>query len=294
MHSFNVAYIPKIETALNAYTTFNLTDTRHTLENAMHYSTMGKSKRFRPLICIASHHLFSSDTDAIMPMACAIELIHTYSLIHDDLPAMDDDILRRGQPTCHIKFGEDTAILAGDTLQAYAFELMATHLTPHFNATCILQAISYIAKASGILGMSGGQVLDLNADPSQHTDAYLSHTHQLKTGALIQAAITAPAILAKATDEIHHHLTAFGHHLGLLFQITDDIIDVTSTTEQLGKSANKDTDQNKLTYVQFWGLDGAKKQATIHATTAIEHLQALDYDTSILRAFVDTIRSRKS
>ncbi|MEK7298533.1 MAG: polyprenyl synthetase family protein [Candidatus Margulisiibacteriota bacterium] len=291
--AFFETFRPQIDQAMSGYLTFGLTDPRHRLEEAMQYAVLAPAKRIRPFICIATFALFSKDTFKILPVACAFEIVHTYSLIHDDLPAMDNDDFRRGQPTVHKKFGEDIAILAGDTLNTFCFELLAAELPAHYAADKILAAMVYMSRAFGIHGMSGGQVLDLAG--SQHSDsqAYLEKTHALKTGAMLKACVMVPAILEGADDPTLASLDRFGTHLGLLFQIVDDILDVTGTTEDLGKTGGKDIMQNKLTYVSFLGLDGAKEAAAVQATSAKDALSALsNRNTDTLNALITFILTR--
>ncbi len=269
------------------------------LQNAMVYSSIGTSKQYRPLLTIASHHLFSNQVDAILPLAAAIEMIHSYSLIHDDLPAMDNDTLRRGKPTCHIQYDEATAILAGDTLQCLAFELLATQLPTTFEAKECLTAITYLCQTLGINGMAGGQQMDIDATNTPITEPtkdYLTHMHQLKTGALIRSCIVIPAILNQASPEIQKHLTDYATHLGLLFQITDDILDETPSAN-LGKTAGKDSSQNKLTYIQIYGINTTKAMANAEAKAAKESLQQLPFKKAsiqILNDFVDFTIQRNS
>lgn len=290
---FKQTYIPIITQALDNYLTFNLSDPRSKLESAIKHSTLAPSKRFRPLLTIATHQLFSVDAKPIIPLACAFEMVHTYSLIHDDLPAMDNDTLRRGLPTCHVKYGQDIAILAGDTLQIYAFELLSKTLHEYFQPEQILKCIQLMSHSFGILGMSGGQVLDLDTLSSKpNSESYLVHTHKLKTGAMIKACIETVTMLHNRPTEEQDTLSQFGAHLGLLFQITDDIIDITSSAETLGKSSQKDIEQNKLTYVSLWGLEGAIKKANQEAEAAYHCLDQLPYDTRLLHEFIDWVSKR--
>lgn len=248
------------EKDLLSYITSNQSDKRALLEEAMTYSLMAKGKRFRPMLVIATFLMFSSDLKKIMPLACAIEMSHTYSLIHDDLPAMDNDDFRRGALTCHKKFGEDIAILAGDTLNTYAYEILSSEL--NYDSKKVLDVIMNFSKAQGIDGMAGGQMLDLVGNSSQKKAAHhLETTHRLKTGKIIESCILLPAILENAPDRIKQLLKEFGQIVGLLFQITDDILDVVGTSKELGKTSNKDVEQNKLTYVTYYGLDTAKSMA---------------------------------
>ncbi|NQY74293.1 MAG: polyprenyl synthetase family protein, partial [Candidatus Margulisbacteria bacterium] len=247
LKTLNNTYKPILEEALQSYTTFDITDTRETLAKAIHYSVTANAKRIRPFIALSVFKMFSQNVEKILPFCCAVEMIHTYSLIHDDLPAMDDDDLRRGIPTCHKKFGENIAILAGDTLNTYAFEILSTELPNHYDAVKVLTVIKDLTIAFGIQGMAGGQALDLSSNSFSHEK--LVHIHSLKTGAVLRACTTIPAYLENAPPQVYQVLYRFGTHLGLLFQIVDDILDVQGTSEALGKSPNKDFKQDKLTYV---------------------------------------------
>lgn len=255
-------------------------DERHELMRAMRYATTAGGKRMRPILAMATYQLFAERPDPIMPLAVALELTHTYSLIHDDLPAMDNDTLRRGKPTCHIQFGEDMAILAGDTLNTYAFECL-TQLA--FPADRVIQAIRCFANACGANGMSGGQVIDLKSDV--HSKPCVELMHRLKTGALIEASVCIPALLAGAPPAVVAACRAFGSELGLLFQIKDDILDVTGD-QQLGKTPHKDAAQSKQTYCSTHGMDGAilaMETCAENARTALSHLP---YDTTLLASAV--------
>lgn len=255
------SYKDAVDTTLTRLSYAAYPDARQEIQQAIEYSLFAKGKRIRPVLMLMSYALFKKDTVPILPAACALECIHTYSLIHDDLPAMDNDDYRRGQLTSHKKFGEDMAILAGDALQTLAFSWMSTHLTEYFRPEAILSAIQVLADASGINGMIGGQVLDIKGHLSQQDAAYLEHLHHKKTGALITASLTIPSILLQRCAQDIDTLRHLGHHLGLLFQVVDDILDVTGTQESLGKTANKDVEQQKLTYISLFGLERATQIA---------------------------------
>lgn len=284
--------LPKIEEALLTFLPQKPNDVRSSLHNAMHYSVTAKAKRIRPLLTLLSHQLFSDNPQKIMPLACAIELIHTYSLIHDDLPAMDNDDYRRGQLTCHKKYGEAIAILAGDTLNTFGFELLAEELPKYFHPTACLKVISKLGHALGLEGMSGGQTLDLFGTKTQQDLNYLESTHLKKTGAMIQACLYLPAILEEKEEEVQTHLYQFGTHLGLLFQITDDILDVVGSSKDLGKTSGKDHQQQKLTYVSLSGIEGARKLAKNEAQKAQEILTQMNYTTQLLSDMVTRIEMR--
>jgi len=229
------------------------------LRAAMHYSLKAGGKRIRPALLLATFDLFGGNGPNPFPAACAIEFIHTYSLIHDDLPALDNDDLRRGVPTCHKKFGEALAILAGDALLTEAFHLIGRAYVDR--PALGLRLVIEIASAAGAAGMVGGQVLDtVNVEPTAPIET-VEQVHRMKTGALITAAVRCGAILAGADEASLVALTTYARHLGLAFQVTDDILDVTSNTEELGKSIGKDAAQHKTTYVSAWGVEKSRAYA---------------------------------
>ncbi|RAP39229.1 farnesyl-diphosphate synthase [Candidatus Marinamargulisbacteria bacterium SCGC AAA071-K20] len=283
--SFSEQYKPEFDVYLASVLSASYTDKRQLLADSMNYSCINKGKRVRPLLSIASALLFEENVQDILPFSAALEMIHTYSLIHDDLPAMDNDDFRRGQPTNHKRFGEDMAILAGDCLLTLAFEVMSTQLSPQFDAKEILASIQYLSKECGQIGLIGGQVLDINHEGTSE-ESTLKKIHKLKTGALIKTAIVVPALLYKADPKQITLLEEFGKKIGLLFQIVDDILDVTQTSEALGKTANKDLEQNKLTYVRLYGLDKSKELVRETATEALDTLEKLTLDTKALTHFV--------
>jgi geranylgeranyl diphosphate synthase, type II len=237
------------------------------LLEAMRYSLLAPGKRLRPLLVVLASEACGGEDDAPWPAACAVEMIHAYSLIHDDLPAMDDDDLRRGQPTCHKQFGEATAILAGDALQALAFQVLAEGYPPATGAACCRT----LARAAGMAGMVGGQVDDLAwesaADPDAERNVHtLEHLHGRKTGALIRAALQLGAFAGHATksappDALLERFDAYGRCLGLLFQITDDVLDVEGHAAQTGKRVQKDAARGKLTYPALLGVAGSRGRA---------------------------------
>ena len=228
------------------------------LHQAMRYAALSPGKRIRPLLCFASGHITGANFDNLSLASAAIELIHAYSLVHDDLPAMDNDVLRRGQPTCHVKFGEAIALLAGDTLQTLAFEWLSED--SQLNASQQLQLIQQLARASGSLGMGGGQAIDLtHVNQSMNLDL-LEKMHQMKTGALIEASILMGAYCGQAlTTNTENILRTIGRHLGLIFQIKDDLLDAQSDSATLGKTAGKDAARNKPTYVSIMGMNEAQR-----------------------------------
>lgn len=255
------------------------------LHDAMRYSTLGGGKRMRPLLCHAAGEALGADAQALDVAACAVELIHAYSLVHDDLPCMDDDVLRRGRPTCHVEFDEATALLVGDALQTLAFQLLAEHGgTP--------EMIALLAQASGSRGMAGGQAIDLAAVGATLTLEELEFMHIRKTGALIRAAVLLGAHCGEADDAT---LVALGHYAnraGLLFQVVDDILDAEGNTVTLGKTAGKDAAQDKPTYVSMLGLPRAKEFAAQLRAQAHAALAASPVPTQRLAALTDYIVDR--
>jgi farnesyl diphosphate synthase len=225
------------------------------LHEAMRYSSLGGGKRVRPLLCHAAGEIFAADAARLDAPACAVELIHAYSLVHDDLPCMDNDVLRRGKPTCHVEFDEATALLVGDALQTLAFQMLSEHGgTPAM--------IALLAQASGSRGMAGGQAIDLASVGKSLTVEELEFMHIHKTGALIRAAVLLGARSGGADDKSLLELGFFAGRVGLLFQVVDDILDAEASTTTLGKTAGKDAAQNKPTYVSLLGLADAKRKAT--------------------------------
>ena len=228
------------------------------LHDAMRYATLGGGKRVRPLLVFAAGELSDAPPERLAIAACAVELIHVYSLVHDDLPCMDNDVLRRGRPTCHIEFDEATALLVGDSLQTLAFELLASHPLGQHQ----LEMITLLAQASGSCGMAGGQAIDLAAVGKPLEQAELELMHALKTGALIRAAVLLGALAGTPlSTEERQQLDRFAKRAGLLFQVVDDILDCTANTATLGKTAGKDAAADKPTYVALLGLDAAREYA---------------------------------
>jgi len=265
------------------------------LADAMRYAVLNGGKRLRPLLAYASAEaLGAAAVQADIP-AAAVELVHAYSLIHDDLPAMDDDALRRGLPTCHIAFDEATAILAGDALQALAFELLATSRELACGDRIRLQMLAELARASGRQGMVGGQAIDIAAAGSLLDEASLGHMHRLKTGALITASVLLGALSSNvATTTQLEVLRRFAGLAGLAFQIRDDILDVVATTAVSGKEQGKDARLNKPTYTSLLGLDGANQRLQDTLGQALATLDELDGDTATLVALTRYIVERES
>jgi len=251
------------------------------LHQAMRYSVLGGGKRMRPLLVYATGQIFGADEAALDAPAMAVELIHAYSLVHDDLPAMDDDAMRRGRPTTHVAFDEATAILAGDALQTRAFGLLAEAPAPALLRVHYLQALSH---ASGAAGMCGGQALDIDATGHAQPLADLQRMHALKTGALIRAAVRMGALCGDAPAAELLQLDDFASALGLAFQVRDDILDVEASSEQLGKTAGKDQAQAKSTFPALLGMDGAKAELAALRDRMHDSLAGYDERADALRA----------
>lgn len=263
------------------------------IHEAIRWSLFGGGKRIRPGIVYAVGRTFGAERDRLARTAAAIEMIHTFSLIHDDLPAMDDDDLRRGRATCHKKYGEATAILAGDALQTLAFQTIAedVSLPPELR----VKLVGDIARASATpSGMVAGQQLDLEAEGRDVSLAELENIHACKTGALITAAAVAGAMIGEATDVDISHIREYASRLGLLFQITDDLLDVTQATETLGKTAGKDVASDKATYPANLGVEGTRTMVTSVRDEALSALGAIDRDTALLVDLTDLIAHRTS
>jgi geranylgeranyl diphosphate synthase type II len=259
---------------------------------AMRYSLLAGGKRLRPILCLATCEMTGGTIDMAMPTACALEMIHTMSLIHDDLPAMDNDDFRRGKPTNHKVYGEDIAILAGDGLLAYAFEYIAAN-TENVPAQRVLRVIAHLAKAVGAAGLVGGQVVDLESEGKTDISLEtLQYIHNHKTGALLEACVVCGAILAGASAEVVQRLSRYAQNIGLAFQIVDDILDITATAEQLGKTAGKDLTAQKVTYPSLWGLDESRKQAQKLVDEACAQLAPFGSAAQPLVALAHYITSR--
>ena len=240
---------------------------------AMRYSLLAGGKRLRPILCLATCELTGGTIEMAMPTACALEMIHTMSLIHDDLPAMDNDDYRRGKLTNHKVYGEDIAILAGDGLLAYAFEYVASQ-TKNVPPQRVLKVVALLSRALGAAGLVGGQVIDLESEGKSDVSVEtLNFIHTHKTGALLEASVISGAILTGASDEEVHRLSKYAENIGLAFQIVDDILDITSTQEELGKTAGKDLRSQKATFPSIWGLEESKAQAKQLVEAAIAELE---------------------
>ena len=261
------------------------------IHQAIRWSVFAGGKRFRPALLLATGQAFSASVDALIRTACAFEMVHTYSLIHDDLPSMDDDDLRRGRPTCHVRFDEASAILAGDALQTLAFRTIAED--ERLDAATRIALISELARAAATPdGMVAGQALDMEAETRQVTGAQLEEIHRFKTGALIVAAARCGAIIGRASEDELEAVTSYGSHLGLLFQITDDFLDVTATAEDLGKTPGKDARSNKATYPALHGMEDTRTAAITAHRDACESLDQIDRPTDVLRRIADFILHR--
>jgi farnesyl diphosphate synthase len=266
------------------------------LVEAMRYAVLDGGKRLRPLLVLAAHEAMASDSlsgvEAALRAACAVELIHAYSLVHDDMPCMDNDVLRRGKPTVHVRFGEASALLAGDALQALAFEL----LTPEDGTVdCLTQArlCGLLARAAGSAGMAGGQAIDLASVGHALTETELREMHQLKTGALLQGSVVMGAHCGAPTAQGLTALQDFGAAIGLAFQVVDDILDVTADSSTLGKTAGKDADNDKPTYVSLMGLERSQAYAQALLAQAQQALQRSGLaNTQALAALADMVVNR--
>ena len=263
------------------------------LLKAMRYSSFSGGKRLRPFIVLTSADLFDVPRSHSQRVAAAVEMVHTYSLIHDDLPAMDNDELRRGKPTCHIKFDEATAILAGDGLLTLAFEILSDEAT-NGSSEVRCELILELAKAIGARGMVGGQMLDLVGETETFTVPEIARLQRMKTGALIGFSCQAGAILGKASKNQRHMLNAFAHDLGLAFQIIDDLLDVEGTVEEMGKVVQKDECAGKATFVSLLGTERAREQATILSSQAIKHLEIFEEKGNLLRDLVQFVVQRRN
>jgi geranylgeranyl diphosphate synthase type II len=260
---------------------------------AIRWSVFAGGKRFRPALLLAVGETFGAARESLLATACALEMIHTYSLVHDDLPSMDDDDLRRGRPTCHVRFGEATAILAGDALLTLAFKTVAED--DKLPATKRVRLISEIARAAGTPeGMVAGQAYDLEAEAQNVAADELEKIHRLKTGALITVAARCGAIIADASTTALAAVTDYASQLGLLFQITDDLLDVTATAEAIGKTPGKDARSRKATYPALHGIEATRNYLASTHAAACDPLSRIDQPTDLLRAIADFILQREA
>jgi farnesyl diphosphate synthase len=266
-------------------------DARAPLFEAMRYAAIGGGKRLRPLLLIATAEIFNVNRETALRCATAIESIHVYSLIHDDLPCMDNDDLRRGKPTVHRAFDDATAVLAGDSLHALAFEILASSAT-HADPFIRSELIAALALASGPDGMAGGQMMDLEAEKATFDLPTVTRLQALKTGALIAASVEMGAILGHAPQEGRTHLRGYARDVGLAFQIVDDIMDVEGDEALAGKALQKDAAAGKATFVSLMGLDRAKQQAAILVEQALSHLVSYGAEADLLRAIARYVLER--
>ncbi|MDZ7813049.1 MAG: farnesyl diphosphate synthase [Ideonella sp.] len=285
--AWSSAELLAVEQALEAWVP---ADTPAALGVAMRYAVLDGGKRLRPLLVLAAALAVEGQREAAMRAAVAVELIHAYSLVHDDMPCMDDDALRRGKPTVHVEFGEARAMLAGDAMQALAFEV----LTPEVGVEPALQArlVSLLARAAGHQGMAGGQAIDLASVGRVLDEASLRDMHRRKTGALLQASVLMGAACGKVDAQTSEALAQYGAAIGLAFQVVDDILDVTQASDTLGKTAGKDADNNKPTYVSVLGLEAAQRYALAlrdeaHTALARCHLNSTDHLACLANKVVD-------
>jgi geranylgeranyl diphosphate synthase type II len=262
------------------------------IHQAMRHSVFAGGKRLRPILCVEAARMVGARLPlGIEDLGAALEMLHTYSLIHDDLPALDNDDLRRGRPTCHKAFGESTAILAGDALQTYAYEVLARLACP---PEARVRIVEEIAHATGTIeGMIGGQVMDLEAEHKQVTARELEYIHRSKTGALITASLVTGGIYAGAGEAAVERLRCFGRGIGLAFQIADDILDVTQTSEQLGKTAGKDTASEKATYPALFGLEESARKADALVASACAELDGFGERAGTLKELAHFLVERK-
>ena len=286
---WSAAHLAEVESALDRWV---VAGAPAGLGEAMRYAVLDGGKRLRPLLVMAAAEAVRGDMQAALRAACAVELIHAYSLVHDDMPCMDNDVLRRGKPTVHVRFGEAQALLAGDALQALAFELLtppATEMPDRIQASlCRL-----LARAAGYQGMAGGQAIDLASVGHALGEDELRHMHRLKTGALLQGSVMLGAACAEPTDAARQALARYGDAIGLAFQVVDDILDVTADSATLGKTAGKDAAQDKPTYVSLMGLDRSRAYAASLFDEAVSALAASGLpDTRALRALATMVIQR--
>ena len=280
-------YLDEINSALKEY----LPTADDVVSQAMRYSVENGGKRIRPALLLEFCRVCGGDYKKAVPLACALEMIHTYSLIHDDLPCMDNDDFRRGKPSCHIAFGEEYALLAGDALLTLAFE---TAMKSNLSAEITVKAAKELAKAAGVMGMVGGQVLDLQNEGKKVGVSDLQKTDELKTGELIRAASVLGCVCAGADDKKIAAAEKYAHDIGIAFQIVDDILDVTSDEETLGKPIGSDEENQKSTYVSLLGIEKSRKTAEELTLNAQKALDAFDGDVSSLKDFAEKLKNRKN
>jgi geranylgeranyl diphosphate synthase type II len=265
------------------------------LMDAMRYSVFAGGKRLRPILVLAAAETVGRDVETILGAACALEYIHTYSMIHDDLPAMDNDDYRRGKPTNHVVYGEAIAILAGDALLTHAFELLSgPALSVHFDAAVLLQVNHCLARAAGSAGMIGGQVVDIVSEGKRVDLPVVEYIHRHKTAALIEAAVTIGGLLGGGTAEQVQALRTYGHQVGWAFQIADDILDVEGDPDVLGKAVGRDAEQKKATYPAVLGLETSRRHAAVLIQQGIDALELFDHRADRLRHLASYIIFRQT
>ncbi|MBQ8539193.1 MAG: polyprenyl synthetase family protein [Ruminococcus sp.] len=290
----NTNYQLMIETALKNYLPSGVF-TEQTLIDSMEYSLMCGGKRIRPLLTLLFCELCGEDAKKALPFACAVEMIHTYSLIHDDMPCMDDDDYRRGKPSNHKVYGEDIATLSGDALQSLAFEIITSDdVANTISPKNALKAANTLAKYCGVLGMVGGQVIDIQHEGKKADITILQEMDEKKTAALIKASCEMGCIVAGADEEKINAATQYAHSIGIAFQIVDDILDVTSTSEQLGKPVGSDSENDKSTYVSLLGIDKCRELVKELTDSAIKALRVFDNDTTALADLALSLANRNN
>ncbi len=282
----------RVDQALDRYTQFDVDCPSH-LKEAIRYAVLGPGKRLRPRLVVMAAEACGGSIDATLPAACAVEMVHAYSLVHDDLPAMDDDDLRRGRPTCHKVYGEATAILVGDALLARAFEILAADVRPHESAA---RCCAVLGQAAGASALVGGQAADLEMSAGNgHTNgslAELQAIHRRKTGALIRASLELGGIVADASREEFEALIGFGEMVGLAFQITDDLLDVSGNQEVVGKRIAKDADRGKLTFPRLLGCEASRQRAAELVNDACVMIEVFGVRAAPLRALAKFVCER--
>lgn len=282
-----------IEEILKSYLPENITQQK-TIYDAMEYSLMAGGKRLRPMLMLEAYRLFGGrDESIVTPFMAAIEMIHTYSLVHDDLPAMDNDDYRRGRKTTHIVYGEDMGILAGDALLNYAYETVAKSMASGEKLELQAKAFAVLSQKAGIYGMVGGQVVDVEMTGKDLSEEQLEFIYRLKTGALLEASLMTGAVLAGASDEEVRAMEEVGRNVGMAFQIQDDILDITSTTEELGKPVHSDEKNAKSTYVAIYGMDESLKAVEEYSEKALNILLEFDMQNAYLNSLIEMLINRK-
>ena len=295
MSDFEVAWTcfrERVENALQLHLDGHVAQAEY-LTRAMRYATLGNGKRLRAMLVYASGQSFGASLEILDPVASAVELVHAFSLVHDDLPAMDDDAMRRGRPTCHIAYDEATAILAGDALQTLAFEILSTDVGLQIDATQRLKMVAVLSAATGAGGMAGGQSLDMLATGIEVDFEQLNTMHRLKTGALIKASCMLGGLAANVSDKQLAALENYGSTIGLAFQIVDDILDVTADSETLGKVAGADQKMQKSTFISHLGLSGARRECDNLCRQALETAGTLGDNPTLFKQLAQFVVERQ-